>query len=112
MHDDGIPFHDVSEAMETVYETEIANYKMALRDHLLAYPDLEQEMYLQAREDLIRSERRAIGEAARRGIMSDDLQDELTEESDKRLAALQLIRENKRWRVEVVTAKREEEPIE
>lgn len=112
MHDDGILFHDISEAMETVYETEIANYKLALRDHLQAYPELEQEMYLQAREDVIRSERRAIGEAARRGILSDDLQDELTEESDRRLASLQLIRENQRWRVEVVPAEREEEPIE
>jgi CPA1 family monovalent cation:H+ antiporter len=102
MHDEGILFRDVSEAMEIVYDTEIAQHKHSLREHLQAYPELEQDMYLQAREDLIRSERKAIGEAARRGIVSDDLQDELTEELDKRLAALQLIRANQRWRVEVV----------
>lgn len=110
MRDEGILFRDVSEAMDAVYDTEIAHHKSALRQHLQAYPELEQDMYLQARADVIKAERNAYGDAARRGFISDEMYEELIEKADKRLAALELIKENQRWRVESlpVKAKKEE----
>ncbi|MEJ2746972.1 MAG: cation:proton antiporter, partial [Anaerolineae bacterium] len=100
MRDDGILFKDVSEAMDAVYEAEIAHHKAALRKHLQAYPELEQDMYLQARTDVIKAERNAYSDAARRGFISDEMYEELVEEADKRLAALELIKDNHRWRRE------------
>lgn len=102
MRDEGILFKDVSEAMDAVYEAEITKHKMALRSHLQAYPELEQDMYLQARTDVIKAERNAYGDAARRGFISDEMYEELIEEADKRLAALELIKQNQRWRREAL----------
>ncbi|MCB9419027.1 MAG: Na+/H+ antiporter [Ardenticatenaceae bacterium] len=104
MRDEGILFKDVSEAMDAVYEAEIAHHKVALREHLQAFPELEQDMYLQARADVIKAERNAYGDAARRGFISDEMYEELIEESDKRLAALEIIKANQRWRVESLPA--------
>jgi monovalent cation:H+ antiporter, CPA1 family len=109
MRDEGILFRDVSEAMDAVYDAEIAHHKSALRQHLQSYPELEQDMYLQARADVIKSERNAYGDAARRGFISDEMYEELIEKADKRLAALELIKENQRWRVESLPAKAEKE---
>jgi CPA1 family monovalent cation:H+ antiporter len=100
MRDEGILFKDVSEAMFAVYQTEIAEHKTALRHHLQAYPELEQDMYLRARADVIKAERAAYSDAARRGVISDEMYEELIEETDKRMAALALIEENQRWRQE------------
>jgi CPA1 family monovalent cation:H+ antiporter len=99
MRDEGILFKDVSEAMDAVYAAEIAQHKSALRGHLQAYPELEQDMYLQARSDVIKAERNAYGDATRRGFISDEVYAELIEGADKRLAALELIKNNRRWRV-------------
>ncbi len=98
MRDEGILFKDVSEAMFAVYEAEIAEQKTGLRQHLQAYPELEQDMYLQARTEVIKAERAAFSDAARRGIISDEMYEELIEETDERMAALELIEENQRSR--------------
>jgi hypothetical protein len=109
MRDEGILFRDVSEAMDAVYDVEIAHHKAALRQHLQAFPELEQDMYLQARADVIKAERNAYGDAARRGFISDEMYEELIEKADKRLAALELIKENQRWRAESLPAKVDKE---
>ncbi|MCA9974769.1 MAG: sodium:proton antiporter, partial [Anaerolineales bacterium] len=51
LHAEGILPADIWEAMRMVYDQEIAQYGNDLRAHLQDYPELEQEMYLQARED-------------------------------------------------------------
>lgn len=104
MRKEGILFKDVSEAMNAVYEVEITHHKAALREHLQAYPELEQDMYLQARADVIKAERNAYGDAAQRGFISDEMYEELVEEADRRLAALELIKNNHRWRRESLPA--------
>ncbi|RMG99001.1 MAG: Na+/H+ antiporter [Chloroflexi bacterium] len=91
LYRDGILFPDIWEAMATVYDEQIDQSKLALRDHLLKYPELEQEMYLQARERALRAERQAISDAARRGVISDDLHHQLIREADNHLAALELL---------------------
>ncbi len=92
LQNEGILFRDISEAMDTAYSEEIAQLKQDLRQHLQTYPELEQEMMLQARADVLRAERSAIGDANRRGFLSEELYMELIREADKRAAALELVR--------------------
>jgi CPA1 family monovalent cation:H+ antiporter len=89
---DGIISHDVWRAMSEVYDLEIADRRSALRDHLDDYQELEQAMVLQAREDVLRAERTAVADAARRGLISDEVQEDLAGEIDSHMAALALMR--------------------
>lgn len=109
LHREGILFPDIWEAMDEVYDEEIANHKYSLRDHLQLYPELEQEMFLQAREDVLRAERNAISDAARRGFISDVVYDELIEEADRHLAALEFIKANRQYRTGTFPNSSEEE---
>lgn len=93
--DDGILYRELWHAMDQVYEEEISDHKLALRDHLEAFPELEQEIFLQAREDVLKAERAAIGDALVRGFISERVHEELLKEADNRLAALALIMENR-----------------
>jgi hypothetical protein len=77
--------------MSVVYDEEIDENKRAMRDHLEAFPDLEQQMYLTSREDVLKAERTAIGDAAARGLISRDVYEELIGETDRRLAALEAL---------------------
>ena len=95
LRNDGILFRDIWEAMNAVYDSEIDERKQALRDHLREFPELEQEMYLQAREDVLRAERSAISDAARRGLISDEVQEELSRDLNDRSVALELLKENR-----------------
>lgn len=95
LRDDGILFRDIWEAMSSVYDEQIDQHKTNLRDHLRRYPELEQEMYLQARADVLQAERAAIIDAARRGFISEDVQDELSRELNNHMSALETIQENR-----------------
>jgi hypothetical protein len=77
--------------MSAVYDEEINDNKRALRDHLESFPELEQEMYLTAREDVLKAERTAIADAAARGFISQEIYEELVKEVDWKLASLELI---------------------
>jgi CPA1 family monovalent cation:H+ antiporter len=91
MHQKGILFRDTWEAMSAVYEEEIDELKRSLREHLLRYPELEQEMFLHTRMDVLRAERSALTDALRRGLISDNLYHQLILEADRRSAALEVI---------------------
>ncbi len=95
LRQDGILFRDIWEAMSNVYDQEIASNKESLRTHLREYPELEQEMYLQAREDVLKAEKSAISDAARRGLISEEVHEELSKELNDRSAALELIKMNR-----------------
>ncbi|MCA9932387.1 MAG: Na+/H+ antiporter [Anaerolineales bacterium] len=95
LHDEGILFRDIWEAMSAVYDIELNDHKLALREHLQTFAELELEMYLQAREDVLMAERSALSDAARRGFISDEVQHDLIREADDRMAALRLIQENR-----------------
>ena len=87
----GILFRDLYEAMASLYKGELAREGDALRDHLRRYPELEIDMYLQARTDTLRAERRALQDAARRSLIAEDVLTELTTEINDHLAALEFI---------------------
>ncbi|MCB9006303.1 MAG: Na+/H+ antiporter [Ardenticatenaceae bacterium] len=95
LRENGILFKDIWESMVQVYDEEILEKKADLRAHLQDYPELEQEMYLQAREDALNAERSAIGEASRRGLISNDVNDELIIELNNRVAALEILMKNR-----------------
>ena len=79
--------------MSEVYDDQISARSLALGDHLDRWQELEQDMVLQAREDVLRAERNAVADAARRGLISDEVQDELVREIDNHFAALDLMRQ-------------------
>lgn len=91
LYHEGILYPDVWDAMRAVYSEELDAATKSLSDHLLAYPELEQEIYLQARADVLTAERSAYGDAASRGFIGEEVYEELIEETDKRMAALDLI---------------------
>jgi monovalent cation:H+ antiporter, CPA1 family len=95
LHRNGILFRDIWESMNQVYDEEILEKKSALRAHLEIFPELEQEMYLQARQDALNAERSAIGEAARRGLIANEVNDELIVDLNNRVAALEILMRNR-----------------
>ncbi|MCP4421499.1 MAG: Na+/H+ antiporter [Chloroflexi bacterium] len=100
LHDNGILFRDIWDSMSQVYDEEILEKKGELRAHLQEFPELEQEMYLQAREDALIAERSALGEASRRGLISNEVYDELIIKLNNRIAALEIIMKNRGLDVE------------
>ncbi len=91
LHREGYLFRDIWLAMGRVYDEEIDENKRALRDHLEAFPELEQGMYLTAREDVLKAERMAIGDASARGLISKPVYEELIRDTDRQLAALTVL---------------------
>lgn len=91
LHDEGFLFRDIWLAMSTVYDEEIDENKRSLRDHLMAYPELEQEMYLTSRVDVLKAERTAVADAAARSFISRDVYEELAGDLDRRLSALEML---------------------
>ena len=91
LHNEGFLYGDMWQSMSDVYDEEIEDARRAMRDHLEAYPELEQEMYLRARTDLLKAERNAISDAAARALIPREVLEELIDETDRRLAALDLL---------------------
>jgi CPA1 family monovalent cation:H+ antiporter len=92
--DDRFISRTVYDAMHAAYTEAMSRRQGAFQLHLRQYPELEQEMVVQARGDLLRAERDALGNARRRGLIGEDLYEELVREIDDRAAALNLIRES------------------
>ncbi len=90
--DDGMLAGDVWRSMAEVCTEELESRTLALRGHLDEYQELESEMVLQARADVLRAERAAITDASRRGLISEEVHDELVRAIDERAAALAVIR--------------------
>lgn len=93
LHREGILANDIHAAMNSVYQRDIDNWQNALAQHLHQFPELEQEILLVARRDTLRSERVAIVEAGRRGLISADLQAQLLAEIDERAEAVKLLQD-------------------
>ncbi len=92
---DGILADTQWQALAEVADGDVVAREEALREHLAAWPELEQEMVLRARADMLRAERGAIADAARRGLISDEVHAELIRVIDDHAAALDLIEENR-----------------
>lgn len=95
LHDAGILSTAIWRAMGTVYDSRIEARTTLLQEYLAEYPELEQEMVLQARTDVLRAERTAVADANRRGLITEEVQEELFREIDNRSAALDMIKANR-----------------
>jgi CPA1 family monovalent cation:H+ antiporter len=84
LHDSGIVSGSIWEAMAEAQHTELAERDRELRQMLERYPGLAMELALQARQDMLRAERTALGEAARRDVISEELQEKMIEDVDAR----------------------------
>lgn len=91
LHNNGILSEQVYRAIAEVYTNDLRHLNSQLRDLLHDYPELEQAMVLQTRKDLIQAERTALGDAIRRGLISEEVYSELVVEMDHRIEALELI---------------------
>lgn len=89
LHSEGFLYPDMWRAMSAVYDEEIDDAKHQLRDHFERYPELERQMYLQARLDVLKAERSAISDASVRGFVSQEIYEELIAQTDRGLAALE-----------------------
>ena len=95
LRQEGILYSEMWQAMGQVYDEEISANKAQLSSHLQHYPEMEQELFLQAREDVLKAERRAVSDALRRGLIAQDVHTELIEELNNRLAAVDILKENR-----------------
>ncbi|MDF1596114.1 MAG: Na+/H+ antiporter [Acidimicrobiia bacterium] len=91
LHDQGVLFPDLYEAMADLYKGELIRDGDALREHLRRHPELETDIYIRARTDTLRAERSALQDAARRGLIAEDVLHELTADLNDHLAALEFI---------------------
>ncbi len=107
LHTEGILPGDVWQAMAVVYDDEIEQRNKALRALMREYPELEQEIVLQAREDVLRAERSALTDLNRRGLISEQVYHDLIQETDGRAAALELVRST--WGMGNMESKKAEE---
>ncbi len=95
LRDNGWLFRDIWESMSHVYKQEIDAAKQSIREHLQEFPELEQEWYLLAREDVLRAERTALTEAARVGLIAEEIEEELVLDLTNRLAAIEILKESR-----------------
>jgi CPA1 family monovalent cation:H+ antiporter len=91
LHDMGIVSGSLWQAIQEAQQAEIDERDQAVRDMMHRYPEMGVELALQARRLALQAERTAIQEAASREIISEEIQEELAEELDARLAAVDVI---------------------
>jgi CPA1 family monovalent cation:H+ antiporter len=99
LRNEGMLFRDIWEAIHAVYDEEINVAKVDIRDHLENHPELEQDLFLQARYEALRAERSAITDAMQGDLISESVHEELVQAADHRLAALDLINERRREQI-------------
>lgn len=99
LRNEGMLFRDIWEAVRSVYQEDIDGAKIDIRDHLEMHPELEQDLFLQARLDALRAERSAVTDAMQRDLISESVHEELVRSADHRLAALDLIQERHREQI-------------
>ena len=91
----GVLFRDMSQAMVSTYDDQLAVAQSDLGTHIGEHPELEIGMLLNARRDAVVAERAAVTDLARRGLISEAVSHHLVIEFNNRLMALELIEE--RW---------------
>lgn len=94
-------------AMRATYNEEIRFHESQLQQLLREFPELGRDIILQARFDLIRAERTALSDANTRGLISDDVYEQLIHDTDNRRMALNVIQD--KWQLTNETSQEEAE---
>jgi CPA1 family monovalent cation:H+ antiporter len=90
---DGLLAGDVWAGLRDEYDQTSKQLADEMTQLFTEHADLEREILLQARREALRAERGALGDALRRGLISEDVYQELASDVDRRLEALALISE-------------------
>ena len=93
LYHDGLLSKDIWAGLRTEYEHTGQQVAEKMTELFAEHADLEQEVLLQARQEALRAERVALGDALRRGLISEEVYQQLTNEVDRRLQAVTLIAE-------------------
>jgi monovalent cation:H+ antiporter, CPA1 family len=93
LHHDGLLSKDIWVGLHDEYERTGKQVSAEMTQLFAEHADLEQEVLLQARQEALRAERVALGDALRRGLISEEVYRQLTNEVDARLEAITLIAE-------------------
>jgi CPA1 family monovalent cation:H+ antiporter len=91
LHDMGIISGSLWQAIQEAQQAELDERDQAVRDMMHRYPQTGAELALQARRLAMQAQRTALQEAASREIISEEVQEELAEELDAHITALELI---------------------
>ncbi|MCH7670104.1 MAG: Na+/H+ antiporter [Acidobacteria bacterium] len=89
---EGMVLSQVWEPLDNLYDEQINADRRMLDRHFQRNPGLETSMFLQARSDAINAERSAVLDASRRGLISNEIAEEVSGDLAHRLAALEFIR--------------------
>ncbi len=93
LHDDGLLAGYVWAGLRDEYSDTSNRLTEEMAELFVQYPELEREILLQARREALRAERGALSHALRQGLISEQVYQELGTDVDRRLEALDLIRE-------------------
>ena len=79
------------QVMDNLYDEELTEDRRSMIKHFHANPRLEIDTLLKAREDMLRAGRSEMADAVLRGLVSEEIAQELVIEISERLAALEYI---------------------
>ena len=91
MRQDGLLSQDVSDALRSEYEQANERLTEEMAQLFTRHADLEREVLLQTRRELLQAERGALGDALRQSLISEEVFQELVTDVDRRLEALEII---------------------
>jgi CPA1 family monovalent cation:H+ antiporter len=91
LHREGLLLDEMWDGLRTDYRYEQQRVVKHMTQLFHEHAELEREMLLQARREALQAERGALGDALRRGLISEHVHGELTTDIDYRLEALNLI---------------------
>jgi CPA1 family monovalent cation:H+ antiporter len=91
MHREGLLPGEMWAGLRDGYRHDQSRLTEEMNELFREHAELEGEMLLQARRDALRAERGALRDALRRGLLSDPVYEDLMEDIDHRLEALDLI---------------------
>jgi CPA1 family monovalent cation:H+ antiporter len=89
---EGLVLPQLWASLDRMYEEEIRKDRRELDLHFRRNPGLETAMFLQARADALNAERSAVLDVSRRGLISTEIAEEVSDELAHRLAALEYLR--------------------
>jgi CPA1 family monovalent cation:H+ antiporter len=84
LHDAGIVSGTIWEAMSEAQQAELSERDRELRRMMERNPGVAMELALQVRQAMLQAERSALGEAVRRDVISEDVQEKMIEDVDAR----------------------------
>jgi CPA1 family monovalent cation:H+ antiporter len=91
LHDEGVISGSIWEAMMEAQNNEMERRDQDVREMLNRYPDMGVELALQIRRAMLNAERTALGEAVRQEIISEDVQEQISEEIGARIEVLDAV---------------------